>query len=262
MAAASKDKFPAVRKVLMGEFAAIARDPALVSVVAMSAAPAFLFQIFSREFDGLFLDQLGIAQGTRVVAGFVGSLPGLLIGWVFAMRFLEDRDEGLEPVIAASEFGIWRFTLLRLFLAAMLAFALSAATAVSMEASGGIVIAVVAICASLQALLVASLLPSFAENRVEGLAYSKLISPFALAAVAALVDTNLRLLAAPLPTFHMGQLLSRNSEPGQFALAAALLVNLVWALVAVMIFRRRIGMANGRTGDHRLTRAQGARDDG
>lgn len=262
MLAGDKDKFPAVRKILKGELAAIARDPALVSVLAMSAAPALLFQIFSREFDGLFLDHLGIAEGTRVVAGFVGSLPGLLIGWVFAMRFLEDRDEGLEPVIAASEFGIWRFTLLRLVLAAMLAFGLAVATAVSLKAPGALVIAVVAVCGSLQALLVASLLPSFAKNRVEGLAYSKLISPFALAAVTALADTNLRLLAAPLPTFHMGELLSRSSLPDLFTLAAALLVNLVWALVAVRIFRRRIGMTNGRTGDLRLTRAQGAKNDG
>ncbi|MEE4213382.1 MAG: hypothetical protein V2I43_29415 [Parvularcula sp.] len=246
-----------IRKILRGELAAIARDPALVSVVLMSAAPALVFQAFSREFDDLFLEQLGITGGTRVVAGFIGSLPGLLIGWVFAMRFLEERDEGLERVIAASEFGIWRFTLLRLFLAAALAFTLSAFTAFSLEASGALVIAVVAVCGSLQALLVASLLPSFAKNRVEGLAFSKLISPLALAAATALAGTNLRLLAAPLPTFHMGQLLSRNSVPDLLTVAAALLVNLVWTLVAVRIFRQRTEIATGRGGDHRITRAEG-----
>lgn len=246
MKQSAADRPRAFRRILKSESLAIARDPALLSVVMMAALPAAIFYVFSDEFNDLLSKNLGVREGTRVAAGFLGALPGLLIGWVFAMRFLEERDEGLEPVMAATQFGLWKFTLLRLFLAATLAFPITLATALTLDASASIALAA-AFCGSLQAVLVAAAFPILASNRVEGLAYSKAISPFALAALASLADSNLRFLAAPLPTFHMGELLSRSSTLQSPNVVAALLVNLVWALLATELLKRSVdGTGLGR----------------
>jgi len=244
----------AFRRILNSESSAIVRDPALLSVVMMAALPAAIFFFYSDEFNDLLAKNLGVGEGTRVAAGFVSALPGLLIGWVFAMRFLEERDEGLEAVIAATRFGLWQFTLLRLFLAGTLAFPLTFTTAFTLDVSASVALAA-AFCGSFQAILVAAVFPVLASNRVEGLAYSKAISPFALAALASLADSNLRFLVAPLPTFHMGELLSRSASLQSSNVAAALIVNLLWALLAMQLLKRSV---SGKVLGRKLSRTGGS----
>lgn len=214
----------------------VVRDPALISVIAMALAPMAVFHVYAAEIDRFFEGATGLSDFTRLASAFVTTLPGLLIGWIFAMRFLEDRDSNLEPALLATPVGLVRFALLRLSVAALSAAPVSAATALVFGAPAAAA-SVIGVCGGLQAVLTASLLPVLAANRVEGLAYSKFLSPFALLALIALIPSELRLLALPLPSFHMGELLLQDS--GLATLLAAVAINLGWTAGGFLLFKRR-----------------------
>lgn len=214
----------------------IARDPALLAIVAMAIAPIGVFHLFTPQIDAFFANTVGLDGFVRLISGFAVCLPGLLIGWIFAMRCLEDRDSNLEPALRATPLGLVRFALLRMAVALLAAAPIAAATALVLGA-GASPAALIGVCAGLQALTVAAIVPVIANNRVEGLAYSKFLSPLALMALIALLSDPARFLAAPSPTFHMGALMARDASFGGALLA--LCVNLAWAGAAVAMFRRR-----------------------
>jgi len=214
----------------------IVRDPALVAVVAMAIAPMGVFFWFTPQIDAFFANTVGLEGFVRLISGFAVCLPGLFIGWIFGMRFLEDRDCNLELALLATPLGLVRLAGLRMFVALLAAASVAAATALVLEAPA-LPAAIIGACGGLQALTVAAILPVIAANRVEGLAYSKVLSVFALFAFAALLASPARLLVAPVPTFHMGELLIHGASPGGALIALG--VNLVWAFAAFALFRRR-----------------------
>jgi hypothetical protein len=214
----------------------IVRDPALAVVAAMAIAPIAVFHQYADPIDAFFVRVAALSGFTGLASGFVVCLPGLLIGWICAMRFLDDRDCNLEPALMATPPGLVGVALPRMAAAALLAAALCAMTARVLDASAA-ASAVIGACGALQAIVVAALLPVLAKNKVEGLAYSKFLSPLALFALIALLADTLRLAAVPMATFHMGELMTHGADPVRAATALA--VNLVWAAAAVAGFRRR-----------------------
>lgn len=237
--------------LIRSELLCIARDPALAAVLVMATLPLVVIHFFAAEINQAVMRHTGIEDASRLAGGFLVTLPALLVGWIFAMRFLEERDEGLEPVFATSVFGIAGFALARLAAASLIAFLLTFSTAAAIGGPSAIAV-VLSICGSLQAIAVGCLLPIFAANRLEGIAYSKLLSPLALVALLALVDGSWRQIAVPLPTFHSGELLAATPGAGVGTIVAALTVNLAWASPSIITLTRKSGLdfqfGKGKTG--------------
>ncbi|AOL22354.1 hypothetical protein Ga0102493_111327 [Erythrobacter litoralis] len=227
--------------LVRSELLCIVRDPALAAVLVMATLPLAVIHFFGAEVDQTVMLHAGIEDASRLVGGFLVALPALLVGWIFAMRFLEERDEGLEQVFATSVSGIAGFAVMRLAAGSLIAFLLTFPTAAAIGSPPEMAL-LVSLCGSLQAIAVGCLLPIFAANRLEGIAYSKLLSPLALVALVALADGFWRVIAAPFPTFHSGVLLAATSGSGIGTIVAALAVNLAWAALSIVALARTSGL--------------------
>lgn len=224
--------FPVIRV----EVLAVARDPALAAVVAMALLPLFGVGLYSKEIDAFMSHNYAVTGFTAVVSGFLAALPGLLLGWICAMRHLEDRDANLVKPIEMTTAGLQALCLIRILITSVFALAVGFATALQLSASIFTALAV-GICGACQASIVACLLPVFADNKVEGIALSKLLTPFALVALATHLPLTWRFVAAPIPTFHVGELMSDPSTPWSVVLAVT--VNVLWSAVALVMARKR-----------------------
>jgi len=241
MRSAPKNPIRMGYRIARSELLCVARDPALAAVLVMATLPLIGIQFFSAEIDRAVILHTGIKEASYLAGGFLVTLPALLVGWIFAMRFLEERDEGMEQIFATSVFGTAGFAVVRLAAAGLIASLLTLLTAAAIGRPLGTIVAV-AICGSLQTIAVGCLLSIFAENRLEGIAYSKLLSPLALMALVPLADGSWRLIASPVPTFHSGVIIASTPRAGADAIILALTVNFVWAAVSIVALARKSGL--------------------
>lgn len=138
-----------------------------------------------------------------------GSMSPFMLAYVSIMVVLEERDDGLTRYLAVTPLGRGGYLLSRVgfpvlfgtvYTVPLLAF-------FSLTRPALWLICLIALIGGLSGAIAALLVPSLAENKVEGMALVKTSSLLLLGlCVPFFVSGPLRYLAAPLPSFWMAEL--------------------------------------------------------
>lgn len=235
-----------LRRLLGADARNVARDPLFAFAAVFALAPALLLRVAGPAVDAFFADQLGLSDGTALLAPAAALTPAFMVGWMAGFVLLEERDEGVLRAVAATPVGTDGFLAYRMAVAALICL-VSAPLAVAVIgvdafAAGAIVSPLLGLFCALQAVLIALTLASVAGNKVEGLAVTKLINLALIPPILAGLETSWKWLAAPIPTFWVG-LAAQAETPAALAVAAVggLVVHLAATALALRGFRRRRG---------------------
>ena len=224
----------------------VTRDPTLLFAILFSAVPALAGYFFRDAIDAAVEDMFGLSGAFGLVLPMFLTIPAFMVGWVTGFLFLEDRDDGPLLALDVTPVGKRGFMAYRLAVTGVITFALTVFGCALLVPEKGIVLAlVVALMVAGNAIGAALVLPALARNKVEGLALTKVTNIFALAALLALVPGPWRFLAAPIPSFWIGEIvLNAPAFPAASFGLTALAGLAVHALAVALLYRlqsRRAG---------------------
>ncbi len=219
----------------------IIRDPimALVLVLVMSLPCAVW--VWRTEMDAYAVNAFGIADISLYISSFVLLLTAVLMGWMTGMLLLEDRDDGPLLALEVTPIGKNGFLLYRTGITALLAFMATLLIGrLLLEQTLGLQL-LLAVLVALEAIIITFALLAMAGNKVEGLALSKVLNIAALVPLLALVPSELRYLAAVIPSYWVGELLYGTVLPVTLISMLAVLVHVVVLLLLYRLVSRRLG---------------------
>lgn len=223
----------------------VVRDPVLLLSLIGPILLGILIRVGLPHLTDLVLVEVGLDlvpyyPGFLVFLLFLTAmLGGVLTGFII----LDDRDEQILLYFSVTPFSRKRYVWYRLMSPLML----SGVIGLLVSRIAGIVelewwrLVSVVILASLEAPICGLLLASFAANKVEGLAYSKLLGVFVVTPLVGLiVDTPWRFIAAVFPPFWLGEVVRVGSSQFNFSLALGLTSHLLILSVLVHKFNSRV----------------------
>ncbi len=238
----SPDRF---LKLLVADTKNASRDPIFVVAIIMSVVPAIAFVLGRQAMDEAALPAFGLANFSSYLAPVILVLPAALIGWVTGFLILEDRDDGPLLALDITPLGKAGFTLHRATVTFGVTFFVTAiATPQVLPQAQAVVSLVTAVFVGLQAVMLAFALPAIANNKVEGLAVTKVLNTSAIIPLLTLIPSPLRYLGGFIPSFWVGELLELSSQlylTRPLIIAIGLVVHLVvlWLLYRLLV--RRVG---------------------
>lgn len=233
-----------VARLLVSDARNVKRDPTLLFAFILSIVPAFIFGLWHADWDTAAQSAFGISQVSRFLSPIFLVLPAFLLGWISGFLLLEDRDDG--PLLALDVTPIGK----RGFFAYRIAVTI-AITAVVSSLSFWFLAPGLAFPKQLllllltggEAVIAAFVLLAVARNKVEGLAVTKVTNLLSLGPLLAAIDSPWRYLAAPVPTFWVGEALGLSASPlNDVTLAVlSLLIHAAWAITLYHLALRRVG---------------------
>lgn len=137
------------------------------------------------------------------------SIAPLMLAYVSIMVVLEERDDGLARYLAVTPLGRMGYLLSRIGVPVLFgaAYTVPLLAFLSLTRPALWLIFLLALAGGLSGAIAALLVPSLAENKVEGMAITKLSTLLMLGLfVPFFVSGPLRFLATPLPSFWMAEL--------------------------------------------------------
>lgn len=228
-----------VLRLVASDAMSVSREPMLVLAMAMSILPAVAFALTRSAMDVAALSAFGTVEISRYVAPVVLVLPATLVGWVTGFLVLEDRDDGVLLAVDVTPLGKMGFLTYRAAVTALLA---GLVTGVALplvlpaiDVRDG---AVIVLWVAAEAVLASAILPAIARNKVEGLALTKLTNIAAVVPLVAFIPPPWRFLAAPIPTFWVGEVLNAPSLPTVLVGTVVHALAIAWAFVMVS---RKVG---------------------
>lgn len=211
----------------------IRRDGMLLFLLPAPFLLGLVFRFFLPLADRLLQRELSFSLEPwyRMTDAFLLLMSPCLVAVVGAFLVLEELDEGLHHYYTITPAGRGNYLAARLFVpmlwalpCSLLVEVLFGLTVLSWRQMVWATLLSTIFGGSLGMLII-----SFAQNKVEGLAYSKIIGVFALGLPAVwLLKPPAQYLAAWLPSFWIGKILV---EPDGGAVFFGLLTSLFWALV-------------------------------
>ncbi|MCB9994664.1 MAG: hypothetical protein H6873_13535 [Hyphomicrobiaceae bacterium] len=221
------------------------RDPTLIFGIVMSILPTILIPPFRDAINGWARGLFAIPDLVLWASPMLMTLPAILIGWITGFLFLEDRDEATLLAIDITPFGKGAYLQYRTVATILVAFVISVVNGfVFTPHLGPALILFMALLVALFAVSMAFVFPALARNKVEGLALTKVVNLFSIAPLLALVPSLWRYLAAPVPSFWIGELINPASRPGLPLWAILVLGLLTHMALVVWLYRftlRRAG---------------------
>jgi len=220
----------------LADFRNTMRDPTILVVLILSALPIILFTWFRPIMDAAAFAAWEITSISNMIAPLVLLMPAYLIGWVTGFLILEERDDGPLLALDVTPIGKSGVAIYR----ATIAFILSAAIAlISMlmmfDEASWVMIFILSAFTAMQASIVNFALPAIARNKVQGLAMTKGINIFIMAALLAFIPSDWRFLAAPIPSFWIGELTKLLSETTFSSSPSFWLLVIFSALIHIMV---------------------------
>ncbi|MCB1518672.1 MAG: hypothetical protein KDJ19_13785 [Hyphomicrobiaceae bacterium] len=210
------------------------RDPTLIFGMALAVLPTILFPAFRAPINAWAMGMFGIPDLVLWASPMLLVLPAILIGWITGFLFLEDRDEATLMAIEITPFGKGAYLQYRTIATVLVTFLISVVNGFVFTPHLGIfLILFMAILVALFSISIAFIFPALARNKVEGLALTKVVNLFSMAPLLALIPSFWRYLAAPLPSFWIGELINPAGIPGLplWAILCAGLVTHLFMLV-------------------------------
>jgi fluoroquinolone transport system permease protein len=219
----------------------VSRDPMLIFACVLSVLPAIGLSMGRTAIDGAG----AAANITNLYAYFVPValvLPAFLIGWVSGFLLLEDRDDGPLLAVEVTPVGRAGFLAYRLVISATIAGLITAMGIALLLPDSPIWLKVVVLATIPADTVLASLaLLTFARNKVEGLALTKLINIAAIIPAAAFIPSPLRLVGAVVPTYWLGELIYSEGIVSWVAVCLLVVSHAAVALVFRTVLRQRPG---------------------
>jgi len=202
------------------------------------------------------------ATGPWVAAQFAGSLDmvvywevalsilllntPLMLGFLYGMMLLDERDEGVLVAVALTPIGKSGFMIRRMLVPVIWSMATSLLVILIVPAAtiSNVLAAQLTLLLGLQAPLLGLFVAAFAANKVEGMALSKVGGVLiALGALAVLLATPWQWLAVWSPHFWFMRVLLGTGVSGSTVMlllvATAVHLGALWLLAR--IFQRRVG---------------------
>lgn len=203
-----------VLRLVASDAMSVSRDPMLAFAMAMSILPAVAFALTRSAMDAAALSAFGTVGISRYVVPVVLVLPATLIGWVTGFLLLEDRDDSVLLAVDVTPLGKMGFLTYRAAVTALLAALVTGvALPLVLPAIDVATALVVVLWVAAEAVLASAILPAIARNKVEGLALTKLTNITAVVPLVAFLPWPWRFVAAPIPTFWIGEVLNASSLP-------------------------------------------------
>ncbi|MDO4540976.1 MAG: hypothetical protein Q4B48_07790 [Syntrophomonadaceae bacterium] len=225
-------------------FAQLRSDAMLVMLILLPIIMGFLFRFGVPALEGYLCTQLGRAAILAPYYFVFDLLLSIMTPYMFsaagAMVILDEADLGLARAIAVTPVERRGYLASRIGVPAVLATLYCTAVTLVFRLSGldaGRLI-VLALCSGALGVVVALMVSSMAQNKVEGLAYSKLSGLFVLGLpVALLIPAPAQYISAVLPTFWMTKLALGASLLNALP---ALLASLLWAAAFARHFVKKV----------------------
>lgn len=176
-----------------------------------------------------------------LVDGLLLCLAPVLTAMICAFLLLEERDEGISAFYQVTPTAGHAYMLARvgfpMVWALLVTIIVTLACGISDLSVGAVVCC--SLISTFMAIALAMMVVSLAENRVEGLALSKMMGISLLGLVVVwVVPAPYDYLAAFLPSFWIGKIVFEG--PALLPLAAALLLCAAWTLVFAKRFQNRL----------------------
>lgn len=168
------------------------------------------------------------------------SMAPFILAYVSVMVVLEERDDGLARYLAVTPLGRTGYLVSRVGVPVLFGavYTVPLLAFLSLSSPALWLTLLLALAGGLSGVIAALLVPALAENKVEGMAITKLSTLLMLGLFAPFfVSGPLRYLAAPLPSFWMAVV----ALTGQALYMLPLLgVSFLWLLVLYRRFSRKL----------------------
>lgn len=216
-------------------FEEIWADAMLAVLVFVPVLMGLAFHFGVPGLEGYLCSTLGKAAVLRSWYPVFDLLLSIMTPVMFtaagALVILDEADSGLSRAIAVTPVGRVGYLASRIVVPAVIAtvycFFATVVFRISTISVGRL--ALLALCSGAQGVVTALMISALADNKVEGLAYSKFSGLFVLGLPASvLVASPLRYLAGILPTFWMTELAMGS---GIWAVLPALATAAVWVWI-------------------------------
>lgn len=221
----------------------IARDPIMLVLLSSPLLIGIAFRFLIPLLDHLAVENLNFSLNPwyPLVDALMIILVSQLLALSSAFLMLEECDEGIGNYYRITPVGRMKYLIARIGIPTATGFACSIIITLLFGLSNMAFPTVLA-CAFVGAfasLAVAMMIVSLAQNRVEGLALSKVAGITLLGLfIAWFVPDMGRWLSALLPTFWIGELVL--GEPLIIVVISGTLVSSLWIAVFLRLFLRRI----------------------
>lgn len=204
-----------MKKLIIGDIKNITRDSLLIITILAPILLALFIKFFIPLVNSMLYERMGfkLSPYYNIIMGTAFMLIPMIIGCMAGFILLEDKDENVLSYFEITPlrkkgYLIYRLTspiILSVFLSVFL-FYFSNLIKISF-----IKVILIIVIASMEAPIITLILGSIAENRVEGLALSKLIGIFfALPIILSLVDIKYKWLLGFFPTYWIPKMLNGN----------------------------------------------------
>lgn len=229
-------------------FRQITRDSMLMLMIIAPFLCGVAFKFFIPILDEFIYDQFGFG---RVIEPYYRTFDSLLVFLapsliciISSFLILEEFDDKVSPYIFVTPIGFSGYIFARLIIPAIFAFILSFSILMLFSLTGismllGIILALIATLYAIAATLV---VVSLANNKVEGLAVTKLTGISFLGILApTFINGNIQYIFSIIPSFWLGKVTSAYETKSLIIFAlAGISTSIVWIAIFYSIFKRRL----------------------
>lgn len=219
----------------------IKRDPIMALTIILSLFLPFVLWHWRPSIDNYAVDAFNIKGFSHYIVSFTLVLPGLLLGWITGMLLLEDRDDGPLLALEITPLGKVGFLFYRATVTALVSFLVTLVVVKLLLDVSLFLHLFLALLVAMEAVMITFALVELANNKVEGLALSKVLNIAALFPLLALLSSPLRYFAAIVPSYAIGEILHSDTLPVVVVYSLALLIHIVVLVGLFCLSLRRVG---------------------
>lgn len=232
----------------LGDFKNITRDPILLLLLL---SPFLL--IVSIQFGLPWVEELTLSQFSfdlsihhLFIKSFILLLTPLVIGVIVGFMLLEDRDEGVLIYYAVTPLTLVGYLIFKLASPVIISFIASFIIIAYLGASELNLFQMVPVIfmAALGALMITLIMVTFANNKVEGLAITKVTNLFLIAPIVGyIIESKWQLLLGISPPYWVSKAFMAGVEGSDnylYYLAAGFIFHLVCIVVLLKRFNQKV----------------------
>lgn len=230
-------------------FKQISRDTMLILMIIAPFLCGIVFKFLIPFLEGFISNKFGVSKILtpyfRTLDSFLVFLAPCLICIVASFLILEEFDDKVSPYVFVTPIGFSGYIFARLTIPAIFAFLLSFIIIMIFNLSGisillGIILANIG---TLYAIGTTLVVVALANNKVEGLAVTKLTGiSFLGILVPTFVEGKIQYLFFLLPSFWLGKVsMAKETTSLMLCALAGIGTSLIWISIFYRKFKRRLG---------------------
>lgn len=238
-----------IKELIKADFRNVFRDPTLftaaIAPLLITIVVVFLFPLVEEFVYSRW--EVDISEYYRIFSLFMTFIIAMVYGIISAFIMIDERDEDIIHFIKVTPFssdGYIRYRTGFALLSTTVAVSLYLLVLSAMGAFSIVEVVVLLITIPLEAVAMALVVVSFAGNKVEGLAISKMVGLIPFSAVGAyLVPGATVWLFSIFPPFWIIKAIEAESLPGNIGYGIiALGIHILFIVLCMNRFKRRIAL--------------------